>query len=157
MVQFLSIYFFFLISSIFVGFFKSSRFFCVTLYILLCCSVLFVSHLIHVELTDLFKRPDTQWVVTNYYFKEHSKLKFFTFDKSRLLDFFQVGFLSSNSVSSLTYYLGLQYLLSQVFVLLLSGGFETQTALKLFLEFYNKDQHRIRFFSETINYVVLLN
>ena len=32
MVQFLSIHFFSWISSIFVGFFKSSRFFCVTLY-----------------------------------------------------------------------------------------------------------------------------
>ena len=32
MVQFLSINFFSWISSIFVGFFKSSRFFCVTLY-----------------------------------------------------------------------------------------------------------------------------
>jgi len=33
MVQFLSINFFSWISSIFVGFFKNSRFFCVTLYI----------------------------------------------------------------------------------------------------------------------------
>ena len=33
MVQFLSIFFFFWISSIFVGFFKSSRFLCVTLYV----------------------------------------------------------------------------------------------------------------------------
>ena len=32
MVQFLSINFFSWISSIFVGFFKSSRFFCITLY-----------------------------------------------------------------------------------------------------------------------------
>ena len=34
MVQFLSINFFCWISSIFVGFFKSSRFFCVSLYII---------------------------------------------------------------------------------------------------------------------------
>ena len=39
MVQFLSINFFSWISSIFVGFFKSSRFFCVTLYMVYSCAV----------------------------------------------------------------------------------------------------------------------
>jgi len=55
MFQFLSIKFFCCISSIFVGFFKSSNFFCVTLYLRLHCHVLVAlssEDLLLEELTD---------------------------------------------------------------------------------------------------------